>query len=260
LGCYFFYRCVINFYLLIFAQVIKLLLDCFFLYSIPPRALFKLIGRGESGDITAGYADIIPTDDSYAPLAYGQVLFTGTSLTDTTVEAVAPSTEFRMYVESTGKFPEDLAATPSIALSNSADFPATVKLSLTGFDGKDTGLTGTVTLGPRGHFTGLLSSVPGFENLPSPFYGVLKATTSDIAVTFTGFRLRYNEQPQLLLLATGPLKDISNTNPVIFPHLVDGGGYASQFILIDPVTGAGSRGALRYLSPSGAPLNMAIAP
>ena len=49
-------------------------------------------------------------------------------------------------------------------------------------------------------------------------------------------------------------------NPVIFPHLVDGGGYATQFIVISGASGAGASGAIRYVDPSGSPLNLAIAP
>jgi hypothetical protein len=62
------------------------------------------------------------------------------------------------------------------------------------------------------------------------------------------------------MMATGPLKDLGNTNPVIFPHLVDGGGYATQFILINGTAGAGSTGAINYRDPSGNPLNVAIVP
>jgi hypothetical protein len=101
-------------------------------------------------------------------------------------------------------------------------------------------------------------SVPGFENLPSPYKGVLRVTTTSPGVTFTGFRTRYNEQELFLALATGPLKDVGNLNRIIFPHLVDGGGYATQFILINGASGAGSNGLLRYFNQSGNPLNVAI--
>lgn len=231
-----------------------------FAYSIPPRGLFKVIGRGESGDTTSGYADIVPLNGSYAPLAYGIVSFATGGLLSTTVEAVEPGSTFRMYVESSGKFPEDLAASPALALANSSDAPATVNLTLTGFDGTPSTLSGQVILPPMSRFGRFLIEVPGFENLASPYQGVLTATTSQAGVTFAGFRTRYNEQRQFLMMATGPLKDLGNTNPVVFPHLVDGGGYASQFILINGTAGAGATGAVNYKDPSGNPLNVAIAP
>jgi len=87
----------------------------------------------------------------------------------------------------------------------------------------------------------------------------LKVTTSSPGISFAGFRTRYNEQRQFLMMATGPLKNLGNTNPVVFPHLVDGGGYASQFILID-IAGSGATGTVTFRDPSGNPLNVAVAP
>jgi hypothetical protein len=231
-----------------------------FPYSIPPRGLYKLVGRGESGETSSGHADIVPAEGSMTPLAYGVINFTGTGLLATTIEAVEPGPSFRMYVESSGNFPEDLAATPAVAISNSTDFPAIVDLTLTGFDGTPSGLSAQVTIPPKTVLGRFLKEIPGFEQLPSPFSGVLNVTTSNIGVTFVGFRTRYNEQRQLLMTATGPLKDLGNTNPVIFPHLVDGGGYATQFIVIDGTAGSGATGAINFRDPSGNPLNVAIAP
>jgi len=231
-----------------------------FPYSIPPRGLFKLIGRGESGDTASGYADIVPLDGSNAPLAYAIVVFSGSGLLETTVEAVEPGSSFRMFVESSGTFPDDLAASPVIAIANSTDFPARVDLSLTAFDGTPSGLSAQVTVAPRSRLGKFLVEIPGFEHLPTPLFGVLKVTTSAPGVTFAGFRARYNEQRQFLMMATGPLHDLGNTNPIIFPHLVDGGGYASQFILINGTAGSAATGTVNYVDPSGNPLNVAIAP
>src|SRR5205085_1341059 len=149
-----------------------------------PRAFYKLAGRGESGNTSVGYADIVPLDGSNAPQAFGKVVTTGTSLVAATVEAVEPGQRFRMYVESTGTFPEDLAARPAIVLANSAATSATVNLTLTGFDGKPSGLSGQLILPPRSHIGYFLAEIPGFQNLPSPYFGVLIATTSDPGVTF----------------------------------------------------------------------------
>jgi hypothetical protein len=230
-----------------------------FAFTIAPRGLFTLIGRGESADTISGFAEIVPAEGSNAPFAHATLLFNGSGIAATTVEAIDPASTFTMYVESTGTFPEDLAARPALAVANSSETPATITFTLTGFDGTDSGLSGSITLPPKSHFGNFVTTIPGFENLPSPFYGVLKAVTSNPGVTFVGFRMRYNEQRTLLLLTTGPLKDLGNANPIYFPHVVDGGGYATQFILVGPV-GAGAGGALRFLNPSGGSLNLAIAP
>jgi hypothetical protein len=230
-----------------------------FTYSIPPRAQYLLIGRGEAGDVTSGYADIVPTDDSFAPHAFATIHFVSTPALVPTVQAIPHGSNFNMYVESTGTFPGALAAAPALAIANSSDAPATVTLTLTALDGTPSGLSAEVSLPPRSHFAKFLKDIPGFETLPSPFFGVLRATTSQPGVTFSGYRARYNEQGAFLMIATGPLKDLGNMNPVIFPHVVDGGGYATQFVLID-VPGSGASGAVNFLDPSGKPLNVAIAP
>ena len=242
-----------------------------FTYSIEPRSLFTIEGRGENGEIRAGFAEIVPSSGSSSPLAHAIVSSTNVGLLQTTVEGVRAAGEFRMYVETSlgedttdpenpvsGPYPTTLAATPALALANTSDAEASVTLSLVGFDGTE-GLSGTVTLPPKGHFARFLRDVAGFEALPVPYAGVLRVTTSQPGVTFAGFRARYNEQGQFLITATGPLRDVGNMNPVIFPHMVDGGGYATQFIVI-PVSGSGASGTIRYLNPSGKPLNVSIAP
>jgi hypothetical protein len=165
-----------------------------------------------------------------------------------------------MYAEITGEYPAALGTMPALALANSLDTPATVTLKLIGFDGTDSGLSAVITLPPKGHLSRFLFEIPGFENLPRPYLGVLYATTSEPGVTFAGFRARYNERGQFLITATGPLKPVGEFGPVIFPHLVDGGGYATQFILINGPGGSGAAGTIRFLDSLGGPLNLSIAP
>ena len=231
-----------------------------FSYSIEPRALYTLIGSGAPAELWTGFAEVVPSAGSMVPLAYA--ILNGTDhagFTATTVEAVEAGTDFKMYAETSGVYPEPLAARPAVSLANSSDLPATVNLSLIGLDGVDSGLTAQVTLPSKGHLSRFLHEIPGFENLPSPHVGVLRVTTSQPGVTFAGFRGRYNERAHFLVTATGPLKALGNVNPVIFPHLVDGGGYATQFILIDN-SGSGASGTFRFLNQVGTPLNIGIMP
>jgi len=147
-----------------------------------------------------------------------------------------------------------------LSLANSLDTPATVTLRLIGFDGVDTGLSAVITLPPKGHLARFLYEIPGFENPPAPFRGVLRATTSQPGVTFAGFRTRYNELGEFMITATGPLKDTGTNLPILFPHLVDGGGYATQLILINGTSGGAGTGTIRILDQGGGPLNVAILP
>jgi hypothetical protein len=182
-----------------------------FSYSIEPRGLYTLVTRGESPEMTVGFASIVPAAGSNAPHAYGTLVYSGNGFLSTTVEAVEPSNELRAYVELVGHFPDEaLDSTWVSRLQTLRIPPQTVTLTMTGFDGTNSGLSSTVTLPPKGHLSSYLFNIPGFENLPpSPYAGILRATTSQPGVTLAAFRARYNEQGTFLVVATGPLKDVS---------------------------------------------------
>jgi hypothetical protein len=238
-----------------------------FAYSIEPRGLFTLNTQGVSPSLTVGFAHIVPSTGSNAPHAYETLVYSGAGFVSTTVESVDPTTELRAYVELVGHYPDNrLDSSLGLALANPSDTPATVTLTLTGFDGSNSGLSANVVLPPKGHLSNFLFDIPGFQNLPpSPYAGVLKATSPQ-PFTLAAFRARYNEQGTFLITATGPLKDVSLSpdggppNPAIIPHLVDGGGYATQIVVTSGPAGGAAGGAIRYLNPSGEPLNVAISP
>jgi hypothetical protein len=229
-------------------------------YSMDSRQSYTLLANSGGQDIVAIFADIVPTSGSKTPLAFAVLNFSENPSLGVTVEGVEAASEFKMYAEITGEYPAALGTMPALALANSLDTPATVTLKLIGFDGTDSGLSAVITLPPKGHLSRFLFEIPGFENLPRPYLGVLHATTSEPGVTFAGFRARYNERGQFLITATGPLKPVGEFGPVIFPHLVDGGGYATQFILINGPGGSGAAGTIRFLDSLGGPLNLSIAP
>jgi hypothetical protein len=227
-------------------------------YSIPARAVRAIATRGESAELVAGRADVVPTAGSNTPATFALLTFTENGILKTTVEAQEPGTQFKMYVETSGTFGEALASTPSIAVGNSSDTDAVIQLEMTDLQGNPSGLSATITIPARSHLSAYLKNIPGFESLPSPYKGVLRATTSSSGVTIAGFRCRYNERGQFMALTTGPLPDLSGVSSVIFPHMVDGGGYATEFILIHGTSGAGSSGSIRFLNQSGGSLNMAV--
>jgi len=46
------------------------------------------------------------------------------------------------------------------------------------------------------------------------------------------------------------------TSEMDFPHLVDGGGYTTQFILFSGASGQATTGTLGFFDESGQPLNL----
>ena len=63
-----------------------------FAYSIPPRSLRIITGRGESGEIITGHADIVPASGSSTPASFAVLtLSENNGLLKTTVEAQEPA-------------------------------------------------------------------------------------------------------------------------------------------------------------------------
>ena len=107
--------------------------------------------------------------------------------------------------------------------------------------------------------TGVLTELPGLQSLSLPVQGLLRITsTSPIAVV--GLRSRTNERGDFLITTTPPVAEDepASTTEMVFPHIVEGGGYTTQFILFSGKPGQASAGTLRFLSQSGQPLNLNI--
>jgi hypothetical protein len=135
-----------------------------------------------------------------------------------------------------------------------------VNLELMHLTGASTRLQGTVTVPAKGQVARFLDQVEGFESLRSPFEGVLRITTgSSAGVTVVGLRARYNEDGDFLMASTPAVDENApaSASEMVFPHWADGGGYTSQFIILNPMS-ARSSGTLRLFSPSGHLLDMGL--
>ena len=111
---------------------------------------------------------------------------------------------------------------------------------LTDLNGTPTGLTGSTSVPGNGQIALFLNQIEGFESLMLPFRGVLRISTgSSSGVSVVGLRGRYNERTDFLITTTPPSNeaDTASTSEFLFPHLVDSGGYTTQFVLF---SGTGS--------------------
>src|SRR5438105_284839 len=102
-----------------------------------------------------------------------------------------------------------------------------------------------------------LEQIEGFANLQVPFQGVLRISTDEASrVAVAGLRGRYNERRDFLITATPPIDENSTpSGELVFPHLADGGGYTTEFILLNESSQLSS-GTLRFFSQTGQPLNL----
>ena len=78
-------------------------------------------------------------------------------------------------------------------------------------------------------------------------------------ITAVGFRALYNERGNTLFTTTGPLSENAGTPAqLIFPHIAEGGGYTTRFIVIGGVSGQANSGVLRFFNQDGNPLNLTL--
>jgi hypothetical protein len=146
-----------------------------------------------------------------------------------------------------------------LAVANISTSAAIVTLELSKLDGSSTGLTGTLTVPANGQVAIFLNEIPGFASLQTPFQGVLRVS-SQVPIFVVGLRGRYNERNDFLMTTTPPVNETTaaSTAGLFFPHIVDSGGYTTQFILFSGQPGQSSSGTVQLFSQSGGALNLTL--
>jgi len=186
----------------------------------------------------------------------------------TSIEAQAPRTAMRFFAETKGPFDFEAALNldpnvvgsvrTAVALSNPSNREVSVALDLTKLDGTPLGLSATVRIPASGAYSAFLHEIPGFQNVPVPFQGVLRANALDAAgVTGVSLRTSFNERFQFLGTTTGPIVENAGTpTQLIFPHIAAGQGYSTEYFLISRTNGQGAAGTLHFVTQQGAPMNV----
>jgi virginiamycin B lyase len=224
-------------------------------YALPPRSSRRLVFSGSGGTTRGGSVRVIPSGDTATPSGLLILSFKpgGFTVSEAGVPAVPAASAFRLYVE------ESSSLHAGIAVANLSSGSATVNFELMTLAGVATGLAGSATIPGLGQIAMLLSQIPGFANLPSPFQGVLRISTSSQAgISVTGLRGRTNERGEFLISATPAVSESSPASSVemLFPHLADGAGYATQFVLFSGAAAQSSSGMLRFFGHTGRPLGL----
>jgi len=144
-----------------------------------------------------------------------------------------------------------------IAIANAAASVAKIQFELLTLDGKPSGYAGSTTLDPNGHIAMFLNEIPGFQNLPSNFRGTLHISNNTL-ISAIGLRTRYNERGDFLISTTPAMADNtpSSTDEFVFPQVVSGSGYTTEFILMN--SAGASQGTLSLKSQTGAELPLFV--
>jgi hypothetical protein len=240
-----------------------------FSYSIPARTSQKLQTAGATAPISTGSVRVTAGNGMVAPIgvAIFSFLDNGITVTEAGVSAVADGTAFRVYAEISGAFGMDGSIRTGVAVSNNSTIPAVVTLELENLDGSSTGMTGTLSIPGNGHVSTFLTEIPGFASAPAPFKGIVRVSGASAAgpiagsrarISVIGLRGRYNERNDFLITTTPPTnEDIAQPSTLLFfPHIVDSGGYTTQFILFNGRPAQSFSGAIELFSSFGLPLSV----
>ena len=224
-------------------------------YSVAPRSSKRFTATNSDSQTTVGTAQVIP--DLSVPAPVGVAIFSFQNAGITVSEAGTPSmgvgSAFRMYAEADAA---NLIVT-AVAIQNAGATNSTVTFTLTGLDGTPTGLSGQLILPPNGQTALFLNQIPGFQSLQSPFKGVLRISSTNPTISVLGVRSRWNERGDYIFTTTPATNESASTNSqLVFPHIVVGGGYTTQFIMFSGTPNQTTSGNLQMYSQSGGNLNI----
>lgn len=186
----------------------------------------------------------------------------GIAAFQTAVEGQLPAKTYRFYAETIGDFESGASGSTrsAVALANPSASPVTVRLDLTSLDGRLAAASRPIEIPPGGETAMFVHQVLGLEAAPLPFQGLLRVTTlSGAGVTAVGMRAIFNERGNVLFTTTGPLvEDAGLPGQLVFPHIAEGGGFTTQFIVVGAPSGRGGSGVLRFFNQEGNPLSVTL--
>ena len=227
-----------------------------FSYTISARSARRFQTAGEQPTARVGSVRIVPTAGAANPSALAIFSFRagGITSTEASISATPAGTTFRVYAEVAGESGQVGSIQSGVAIANPSALAVAVAFELFDLAGVSIGLSGNLSVPPQGQKALFLDQIPGFETLASPFQGVLQISSATSAIHAAGIRSRYNERGDFLITTTPPVNELDTAvdSELIFPHVVDGGGYSTQLILWNRVGAEStSAGVLRFFTQTG---------
>jgi hypothetical protein len=221
--------------------------DYSFNYSIPAHGIFHFQTDGFPAGAKAGWVRLTPSGGAYTPVGSGVFSYTPVDIlvSESGIPSAASTTHARVYV--------DLSANHNtgLAIANVTDTDSSITINAFQTDGSTASGTsqGPFPLSPNGYKAAFANQL--ISGLAEGFTGVLdiSSTTPFAALTL---RSLVNERGDFLM-TTFPIADETQPapTPIVFPQIVDGGGYTTQFILIS--AGGAASTTLGYYDETGTP-------
>ncbi len=217
-----------------------------FPYSISPGGVFVFETDGSPSTTRGGWAQVTPDSGTSAPVGAGVFSYSqgGILVTQSGIPAATPTTHARIYVDTTGQH------NTGLAIANPSETSLNVGITAFQSDGTTGAGSGSVPLVPLGHAAAFAGQF--IAGLPSGFKGVLDITAPQPFVALT-LRSLENSRGDFLL-TTMPIADFNQAPaaPMVFPQIVNGGGYGTEIILLS--TAGGSTVAVDYFGNDGSPI------
>jgi virginiamycin B lyase len=225
-------------------------------YTIPPksaRAFNVSAGNSMGGEPTRiGLVRVVPAAGSEAPEGSLVMTLKNGPMTVSTIGmgAARAASQLHVYAYSSQ------SVQTGIAVANPSNIAAVVNVDLIAASGEPAGAT-TITVPSDGQVTLFLNEINGLPAIRN-FEGMLRlSTTSPAGIAVTGLRGRYNERGDFLVTATPPAEELS-TAADLFPFIIDGGGYSTQFVLFRAASAQAPAGSLQFYTQSGQPLELSV--
>jgi hypothetical protein len=218
-----------------------------FRYSIQPNGILRFQTSGSSADIRAGWVKLTPDPSTLTPIGTGVFSYNPGDrlISESGIESAIATTHARIFVDLSGNH------NVGLAIANVGTYSSTITFHAYDMNGStESGNSqGPLQLNANGYEALFVDGFVG--ELPSGFTGVLDISSS---IPFAALTLRsLNNERNDFLLTTFPVADATRSAPssIVFPHIVRGGGYSSQFILISPTQAADTD--LSFFKENGTP-------
>jgi hypothetical protein len=225
-------------------------------YAIAARSSVNIRRSSTGTAIRVGSIHVIP--DSGGPTPVGLSIFSysagGITVTETGVPTLTPASALNIYAE------RSASLRSGFAIANATSQDVTISFDVISSDGRSSGVNGTLSLPANGQRSLFLNELPGAQALPADFGGLLRiAAPEGSAVSAIGLRTRSNERAEFLVSTTMPQQNSTDSpNELYVPHFVEGGGYTTEFILIDGSSSSSASGSIRFYSQSGQSITLTL--
>jgi hypothetical protein len=226
------------------------------IYTIPARSSRK-IRIGSQSSETAGAFRVVPDQGNVAPSVAAIYTFTSAGIIVSASGATAnrEAGELDIYSEASGQPGAIGSIQTGLAIANPSEQETVVGFQFFKLDGSSAGVEGILRIGAWGQLHSSIQELPGAQNLPRPFQGTLRLSSS-APIAALAIRARYNERGDFLLSTTPPSDSAADPQDEAFiPQVLDGGGYNTQIVIFGGTEESPASGNIYFFDQNGEPID-----